>query len=168
MRDARELADYILLKAAKEGRFLTPLHVNKMCYLVQGFTLRATGECAFHNDIEAWPYGPVVRDVYEAFRTYGRRPIRRLHGTGEPVCVGSAQEPGTITVLREALGSDVVGIADEVVDGYASIDGGTLIGMTHEDGTPWSEMRRRLKTVTIPTSVIQEFYAKIGPDTVGR
>lgn len=58
--DARILADYLLLRAAERGRFLTPLQVNKMCYLVQGFVLRHTGDVAFRNRIEAWPYGPVV------------------------------------------------------------------------------------------------------------
>ena len=52
MQDARDLADYILLRAAANGRYLTPLHVNKLCYLTHGFMLRNTGHGAFHNKVE--------------------------------------------------------------------------------------------------------------------
>lgn len=168
MRDARELADYILLKAAKEGYFLTPLHINKLCYLVQGFTLRNTGESAFHNRIEAWQYGPVIPDVYDAFKQYGRNSIRRLYGTGEPVCIGSAQENGTISILMKSLGDKIVNIADKVIDGYAGADGGRLIGMTHEEGTPWSDTKQFLRNPVISTRVIKDYYVNMGPDTIGR
>ena len=168
MRDARELADYILLKAAKEGRFLTPLHVNKMCYMVHGFMLRNTGKGAFHNDVEAWSYGPVIREVYDAFRAYGGGPVRRLWGTGERVCVGNARNAGTMSTLKDALGDRVAGIADKVVRGYAGMNGGSLIAMTHEKGTPWSDTRKLFRTPVIPTRTILDYYEKMGPDTVGK
>lgn len=168
MRDARELADYMLLKAAKEGYFLTPLHINKLCYLVQGFMLRNAREVAFHNRIEAWQYGPVIPDVYDAFKRYGRSPIRRLYGGGEPVCVGSAQDNGPISMLKKSLGGKISGIADRVVDKYAGVDGGRLVGMTHEKGTPWSDTKRFFSNPVIPTDVIKDYYVNMGPDTVGR
>lgn len=166
MHDARELADYILLRAAENGHYLTPLHVNKLCYLTHGFVLRNSGRGAFHNDVEAWPYGPVIPEVYDAFQKYGRQPIRRLWGSGKRICIGNVKP--SLQTLADAMDSDVKGIADMVVDGYADVDGGRLIGMTHEKGTPWSETRKWFRTTVIPTDVIRTYYQNMGPDTIGR
>ena len=166
MRDARELADYILLKAVENGHYLTPLHVNKLCYLTHGFVLGNTGHGAFHNDVEAWPYGPVIPEVYEAFQHYGRRPVRRLWGTGERIFIGNVRD--ALKTLENEMDDDVKDIAGMVVDGYADVDGGRLIGMTHEKGTPWYQTRKWLRTPVIPTGVIQAYYENMGPDTIGR
>ena len=167
MHDARELADYILLKAAENGYYLTPLQVNKLCYLTHGFTLRSTKHGAFHNDVEAWPYGPVIPAVYEAFRHYGRNPVRTLWGTGKRICIGDVKK--SRTSLAKEMDHNVQGIADMVVDGYAGVDGGRLIGMTHEKDTPWSKTRSKwYRTTTIPTDVIRAYYKNMGPDTIGR
>lgn len=166
MHDARELADYILLKAAENGHYLTPLQVNKMCYLTHGFVLRATGRGAFHNNVEAWQYGPVIPEVYDAFQHYGRSPIRTLWGTGQRICMGSVKK--SMKKLAKEMNNNVKDIADKVVDGYADVGGGRLIGMTHEEGTPWSQARKRFRTTVIPTEVIRAYYETMGPATNGR
>ena len=165
-RDARDLADYILLKAAKNGHYLTPLQVNKLCYLTHGFVLRNTGHRAFHNDVEAWQYGPVIPEVYDAFQEYGRRPIRRLWGSGKRICIGNVDD--AIKTLAKEINGDVKNIVDEVVDRYADVDGGRLIGMTHEEDTPWHQTRKWFRTPITPTDIIQTYYKNMGPDTVGR
>ena len=165
--DARILADYILLESFRLGCYLTPLQVNKLCYLTHGFSMRAGRAGAFYNDVEAWPFGPVIREVYDAFRRYGRSDIRKLHGTMEPVC-GARED--TKTRLANSLGEDITKTADSVVAHYARVDGGMLIEMTHAKDTPWSKTRSwwPFNTPRISTETIKTFYEKLEPSVFGR
>lgn len=111
-------------------------------------------------------------DVYDAFERYGCKPVRRLFGTGEPVYAGNAHRSRTAGNLGRLLGPDVAGIADRVADSYAGVDGGRLIGMTHERGTPWSTTRHQIgrffRVRVIPTGTIRRYYMEMGLCTVGR
>ena len=166
MQDARDLADYIIIKAASNSRYLTPLQVIKLCYLTHGFTLRNHGHGAFCNNVEAWSNGLVIPDVYYAFEHYGRGVIRRLWGSGKRIHVGTAK--ANLDAIAGEIDRDTRQIADIVVEKYADVDGGRLIGMTHEKGTPWQQTRKWFRTVVIPTKTIESYYKSMKPDTIGR
>ena len=68
------ISEYILATAKLEyGRMLDRVQIDKLTYLVNGFTMRIRDDPAFHDTIEAWKYGPVVRLVYEFYRQYGEK-----------------------------------------------------------------------------------------------
>ena len=168
--DALTLADYILLKSAEHGWVITPLKLNKLCYLIQGFMLKNHDRPAFKNDIEAWPYGPVIPDVYEAFKHCGGDPIRRLYSTNESVCLYE-QVSQTKENLAGKIGQEIKNITDLVVKQYANIPGGKLIGMTHVRDTPWHQTKRSfaiLKPKIIDTGIIMNYYKQLKPGQSGR
>ncbi|MCY4672954.1 MAG: DUF4065 domain-containing protein, partial [Bacteroidetes bacterium] len=58
---------YLLKKAAEEGEGLTPLQINKLVYICHGWAWGKLNRPLIDNrsgQIEAWKYGPVVREVY--------------------------------------------------------------------------------------------------------
>ena len=73
-----------------------------------------------------------------------------------------------LDAVAKEIDSDTKHIASMVVDGYASTDGGRLIGMTHEKGTPWLQTRKRFRNVVIPTKTIEAYYKDMKADTIGR
>jgi uncharacterized phage-associated protein len=54
---------------------ITPLKLQKLLYYAQSFSLSATKEVLFNDEIVAWDYGPVVKRIYHEFRYFGSNPI---------------------------------------------------------------------------------------------
>ena len=54
---------------------VTPLKLQKLLYYSQAFTLSATKEVLFHEEILAWDYGPVVKKIYYLYKNFGSSPI---------------------------------------------------------------------------------------------
>ena len=72
---AGHVADCILISAKyRYDTDLDQMQLNKLCHLVNGFTLRERKDPAFYSIVEAWKYGPVIPEVYEAYKHYGRIP----------------------------------------------------------------------------------------------
>lgn len=56
---------------------LTHLKLQKLIYFAQGIHLAFTGKPLFNEKIEAWEHGPVIRKVYDSFKTYKRNDINK-------------------------------------------------------------------------------------------
>lgn len=70
------IAHYFLDKdCGEEERDLTPLKLQKMLFYAQSCSRQALKKPLFKEAIEAWQYGPVVRDIYHANKTHGARLI---------------------------------------------------------------------------------------------
>ena len=74
------LATYADLQG--DGRGFSHLKLQKLLYYMQGFCLAKIGAPLFPEDIEAWQYGPVVREVWYDCKDFGADdlPIRELSG----------------------------------------------------------------------------------------
>ena len=83
MVDIMKAARYfIFLSYGKNKYSLTPLKLQKLLYLAQGWSFVWDGISAFPEEFEAWQYGPVNEKVYEYFKKYGRREIPEREGIG--------------------------------------------------------------------------------------
>ena len=75
---AINLAKYVVSKCAKDNHPISNLQLQKILYYIQkDFLNRNT--IAFSDAIEAWPFGPVVPNVYYHYCVYGAMPILSLH-----------------------------------------------------------------------------------------
>jgi uncharacterized phage-associated protein len=113
----------------------------KLIYIAHGWHLEMLDTPLFRNKIEAWQYGPVVPDVYKAFRPQGvtvKNPV--------------SQE-------KENLSPKTVLLLEEVYRKYANLSPFRLSEITHEVGGPW-ETARRLGGwyAEIPDSLIKPHY----------
>ena len=59
----------------ESGDVITNLKAQKLLYYAQGMILAKTGKPLFDADFVAWQHGPVIPDVYEKLKTFGRRQI---------------------------------------------------------------------------------------------
>ena len=74
MTHALNVARY-LIKLAGSGAErdpLTNLRLQKLLYHAQGWHLAVFGRPLFPDQLEAWPQGPVVPDVYRMFEGDGQ------------------------------------------------------------------------------------------------
>lgn len=77
---------------------LTNLKLQKLLYYCQGFALAKLNKPIFNQKIIAWPHGPVVVEVYEQFKKYGREPI--IIDIKED-SVGLIKEPDFLLIIQE-------------------------------------------------------------------
>ena len=125
MADARIVANRFLELARKKGRSLTPMQLLKLVYIAHGWMLGLTGRPLINQKVEAWQYGPVIRDVYNSTRGYGRNPIT-----------------APITGMSGELMSDEADMVGQVFDLYGKMDGISLSNITHMPDTPWANTYR--------------------------
>lgn len=75
--DVLDISRYVINYCNEKKQEITNLRLQKILYFIQASFLREKGlsEPCFRENIEAWSFGPVVREVYFEFRPYGNSPI---------------------------------------------------------------------------------------------
>lgn len=118
--------------------FITPLKLQKLLYYIQGMTLYIFGKPAFENKIYAWPYGPVVEEVYKKYKTQGKKPIAT---------------PKDVNKISKGLSN----IIDIIIEGYGEYSASRLIDLTHKED-PWKEAESNAE---ITQESIKEYFDKV-------
>jgi uncharacterized phage-associated protein len=79
LHSANEIAEWIVRHSADDlGAPVDPMSLEKLIYYAQAIHLALTDEPLFQDEIEAWKWGPVVRDVYTRYAVFGADPITLL------------------------------------------------------------------------------------------
>ena len=147
MVSATDLSNYIVHEAYLRGKPLTQLKLQKILYYIQGKYLALYRKPLFPEDIEAWAYGPVVREVYVKYVSNGALPLK-------------PDKKGNMPDLSQQEKECIDAVLDEKLDFSAS----TLVGMTHNE-SPWLEHAEEVKSggkPTITTDRIYRFFTEGG------
>lgn len=78
---AKDVARWFLIRNYTEEQnndefeLLTNLKLQKLLYYAQGVYLAINGKPLFNEDILAWEHGPVIREVYNEYKSNGKSPI---------------------------------------------------------------------------------------------
>lgn len=149
MADARVVANRFLELASAEERALTPMQVLKLVYIAHGWNLALFDRPLIDQPVEAWQYGPVIRDLYNAMKGFGGGYV---HG---PLGTGFGANGDELTANED----DLIG---QVFRLYGRMNGVALSRITHAANTPWSQVYTpgRHGTV-IPTDLISNHYERL-------
>jgi uncharacterized phage-associated protein len=109
------------------------MHLQKLKYLAHGWTLAVTGRPLIEDRFEAWEYGPVVRKLYDALRTYGPSPIRNHLRWGQDTPFTSDDGGPAF----ERLEPNEERVLDRVWELYGRYEAFQLSALTHAAGSPW-------------------------------
>lgn len=140
--DARQVANWFVTRAQREGRTLSIMSLLKLTYIAHGWHLEMQNAPLFSNRIEAWQYGPVIPDVYSAFR-------------GQGINVS-----GTVNVPQCAFDAADVSLLEQVWTIYGSLSPFKLSDLTHVPGGPWDiATKTGGNYARIPDELIQQHYA---------
>lgn len=126
--------------AVDQGELISNLKLQKLLYYVKGFFKAAYNKDIFENPIEAWQYGPVVREAYFHFNKFGNRSIELTDET-EIITFPKEEEEFFKNILEE----------------YGQFSAIKLMNMTHEEA-PWKETFSRNPQGTIPNELIVEYF----------
>lgn len=124
MYTAMQIARYIINLCYNEKRPVSNLELQKILYFLQVYYMRHNnGTPLFSDLIYAWPYGPVIPDVYYTFNGYGGGLIRNSYDVSD-----ITQE------VRDLLRPIIL---------YLEQKGPwTLVDMSHLKGGPWDQVFR--------------------------
>ena len=141
MHDARQIANWFVERAAQDGRALSIMSLLKLVYIAHGWNLEMRKEPLFSNPIEAWQYGPVIPDVYRAFRPQGVSVSTPIAGFNKPTDAGEE------------------GFLEQIYKIYGNLSAFRLSELTHVAGGPWeTAWNWGGRYAPIPNDLIQAHY----------
>jgi uncharacterized phage-associated protein len=153
---------FLELGWAEQRQFppIDQMKLQKLLFYAHAWFLGNSGQPLFEEDFEAWPWGPVVRNVYFETRKYGRSPISSKVTELAKVGPGAVDFQIVVPELEEPSIKEWIKNVWEV---YAPYDGIQLSNSTHAEGEPWTIIKERLGTdlkPSIPNSLIRAVYQK--------
>lgn len=131
--DVRAVANVVLDEARQAALDVTNLHLNKILYFMYVDFLRDTGCSLVSAKIEAWDYGPVFREIYNQFKSFGRKPISTF-------ALRVDFQSGERVVARESYSDDVDAYIRRLANFYIRIPAGILVDMSHAKGGAWDKV----------------------------
>lgn len=138
---AIEIANKVIVSTNVEvGETISNLKLQKLLYYLQGFHLVFFKERLFSEDIEAWQYGPVVREVYFHFKDFGSGSISLKEGDTIP----------SFPPYKESL-------FKQVMEEYGQFSAVKLMNFTHEE-LPWKATFNESPGGIIPDALMVEFF----------
>ena len=143
--DACGVANYFLTLGQQERIPLDPMKVQKLVYLAHGWSLALRGKPLIRQSVEAWPYGPVIPQLYKEFQEFRASPITR-HAQAD----GLVFEP------------DVAAFLQSVWNTYKQYNALQLSALTHEPGSAWDVAMKNQGWLrpTIPNELIASEFLR--------
>lgn len=143
--DARQVANWFVTRAQRDGRTLSVMSLLKLTYIAHGWHLESQSAPLFDNRVEAWQYGPVIPDVYSDFRRQGLTVGRPV--TSVPQC---DFDPADESLL------------EQVWKIYGALPAFRLSDLTHVAGGPWDVASRMGgHYARIPNELIAGHYSEL-------
>ncbi|MEH2412837.1 Panacea domain-containing protein [Nostoc sp.] len=126
MPSALDVAKYFICRIDREaGDTISALKLQKLVYYAQAWSLVLQDLPLFPEQIQAWPHGPVVYDVWNSYRDYKHTAI---------------PEPETYDL---DFSEDEIEVLEEVWNAYGELGARQLEKLTHDEH-PWVQARKGL------------------------
>lgn len=127
----------------------TQIQVQKLVYLCHGWMLGLRGEPLIREQVEAWIYGPVIREIYDEYSCFGNAPIEIF-------------DHADLKAEFKSISDDQDKLIRQVVESYGQFDAFHLSALTHREGTPWHKIKFNGKVngheTVIPNDDIKAYY----------
>lgn len=126
------VANYVIEHAHKHNQIITNLHLQKILYFLQAATLVEFESPIIKGDFSKWNYGPVMREVYSAYKDYGSAPIDdfapNIDINDGDWTINEPQKIDTKIFADENIKSFI----DNTISKLLSMNAWKLVDLTHE------------------------------------
>lgn len=170
---AAAAANYFLAKGRVEPDVppIDQMKLQKLLFYGHAWYLALRNMPLFPENIEAWPWGPVVRDVYFQTREFGRNPVTKdvsrivLNKTqGSYLARARLETP-------QVADEETKAFLDAIWDTHKEYTGIQLSNATHAPGEPWTVVNETYNgdldgKPTIPNDLISEIFNRKLPANV--
>jgi uncharacterized phage-associated protein len=139
---AIDIANYFLsLTDLDSGEGISNLKLQKIMYYAQALHLALFDKVLFEDNIEAWPHGPVISNIYHDCKIYKNNPIP------------SAQIDISLYPPK------IQNYLNQIYYTYGQYSAWILRDLTHIKNTPWDLVyENNSSSVEIPTELMKNFY----------
>ncbi|WP_068449166.1 Panacea domain-containing protein [Caviibacter abscessus] len=126
---ASELAKYLINEYHKKNKIISNLVLQKIMYLIQNKLLKENfnGSDVIEDEFEAWQYGPVIRQLYIEYVSFG----------GMDLSIFIPKED--ITRFEKSINVEVKKIIDNIIEKYIKIYPWDLVRLTHIANGAWQK-----------------------------
>lgn len=128
--DVRAIANWFLSRGEALGLQFSNLAMNKLVYFAIERALVDKQVLLTPARIEAWSHGPVIRELYHAFQSFGDRSISGRASMFSP------QERAMVTAVAE-FDSEDENLLEAVFNTYGKLPASRLRQLSHIKGGPW-------------------------------
>lgn len=154
MLSPKSIANYLLDLARAEGQTIDPMKLQKLVYYAHGWYAGYRHEPLIDEQIEAWPYGPVIPSLYAEFKRFGSGPIaeKATEFSSAAMRMVEVPPPSDHSILM---------FLHNIWRSYGKFTGVALSEMTHAQGSPWDIARRAsggIRGADIAFPLIQEHF----------
>jgi uncharacterized phage-associated protein len=143
---AFDVAHYFLAKANSEGDLITHLKMQKLLYYAQAWYLVNHDKPLFKEQICPWNLGPVIPEIYHAFKKFSASPI---------IYEATGNEESLFT-------EDEKNYLDEFYSFFIKFAAHELVNMSHNE-PPWKKAFQN-KDDGISIDVMKQFYSSMLKD----
>ena len=149
--DSRVVANSFLELGAATLVPVTPMKLQKLVYIADGWNRVLNKRPLVADPVEAWQYGPVFPTLYHEFRHYGGKPIDAFYRE-----LDLESFDFEIPEVETDPEKDVI---TRVWKSYGSLPATTLSALTHQSGTPWDQTFKTAgyRAKIRPSLIEQEF-----------
>lgn len=164
---ASAVTNHILNTDIVKGK-ITNLHLNKILYFIDGFSLAIINQSIKNEDdgeeMQAWQYGPVIPSIYHEFKHYRNNII---DSDKQSIYAIETETGGTkyyVPILPET--SEIRKISDWVLNALLKqqdkneiMSAEDLVNLTHAEGSPWHQVYKpNKKSIEIDNASIKEYF----------
>lgn len=153
-----DVARYIINYSNEMEYGISNLKLQKLLYFVQADFLAFTEskQPCFLEEIEAWDFGPVVREAYQEYKQYG--------GMNIPSISEYYEVTDDWEVKKKRYDENIICINDrqiinQIVDGFSDYSAAALVTITHQQ-KPWSDVYEEGMNNVITKKSIREYFQK--------
>jgi len=138
------------------------MKLQKLLFYAHAWHLAFYDKPLFEEDFEAWPWGPVVRDVYAQTRIYGNKPINsRISNLSR---TGSGPGDFSFTTPPGVEDPNLKAFIKLIWDTHKNYTGIQLSNSTHANNEPWSIVKHEYGNLdskpNIPNELIMSVFKK--------
>ena len=125
-------------------RDISHLKLQKLLYYCQAFHLAMKGCPLFEEEVIAWPYGPVVLEVYHQYKGFGSSILSPSESDeDEPILEGAEEKS--------------YHVISAVLEAYGRVSAMGLVEKTHNE-KPWQEAFEKGKGTVISKEAMKDYY----------
>lgn len=152
-----DIARYIINYSNRNGHPITNLKLQKLLYYVQAnFLVNRDGVNCYEENILNWDYGPVVNEVYDEFRGFGKE---CLPDQKKYVTIEYDEENENIKYYEKPFDESIITTSDkqmidEIIVSYFNYKAFDMVNKTHNED-PWNKTDRNS---IIDKEIIREYY----------
>ena len=146
-----DIANIFVQKAMENNEKLSLATLLKYVYLAHGFTLGNTGKPLVSHDFHAWPFGPVVSEVYDAFSNQAY------------IITHTVKRSNFSLIKKSVLSNTEQKIIDLVYDEYSKKTEIHITKFLKNKQGPWGQYKH-VKYNLIPNKAIMEYFANLVKD----